>query len=152
MTEVTPAYLTDIPALSQLLQLLFSQEADFRPNPARQIRGLTQIIESPAMGQILVARDQGQVIGMVSLLYTISTAEGGPVAWLEDMIVDTTRRGAGIGNELLAAALTHAKQRGLSRITLLTDATNHAAQRFYKQSGFQKSEMIVMRQHVTPNH
>lgn len=148
MTKVTPAQLSDIPALSHLLQQLFTQEADFHPDTPRQSSALRQIIEHPATGQILVARDQGQVIGMVSLLYTISTAEGGPVAWLEDMIVDPTRRGAGIGNELLAAAISHAKQQGLSRITLLTDASNSGAQRFYERAGFHASSMIAMRHYL----
>ena len=70
----------DLPALVELLTLLFAQEADFTPDPERQMRGLRLLQAQPDIGQILVWRQAGVVCGMVSLLYTISTALGGRVA------------------------------------------------------------------------
>ena len=52
-----------------------------------QERGLRLILESPGVGTLFVARDGGEVVGMVSLLDTVRTAAGGPVCWLEDMVV-----------------------------------------------------------------
>jgi ribosomal protein S18 acetylase RimI-like enzyme len=82
---------------------------------------------------------------MVNLLVTVSTAEGGPAAWLEDMVVSPARRGEGIGKELLEAATEFASLRGATRITLLTDRGNEAAQRFYRRHGFRESAMVPMR-------
>lgn len=135
----------DITALCGLLQVLFSQEAEFRPDHDAQVRGLAAIVGDPATGEILVARGGGRVLGMVSLLYTVSTALGARVAWLEDMVVLPETRGAGVGGALLDAALAHAARRGCRRITLLTDADNVAAQHFYQRRGFQHSPMIPMR-------
>jgi hypothetical protein len=70
----------DITALCGLLQVLFSQEAEFRPDHEAQARGLAAIVGDPATGEILVARGGGRVLGMVSLLYTVSTALGARVA------------------------------------------------------------------------
>jgi ribosomal protein S18 acetylase RimI-like enzyme len=145
MATITPATFDDIPQMAELLRLLFQQEHDFVANKARQSGGLHQIINSPQTGIIFVARDKDEVVGMVMLLYTISTVEGGPVGLLEDMMVRPDQRDIEIGKELLTAAIDHAHSRGLLRLTLLTDPDNLGAQRFYARHGFIKSSMTVMR-------
>jgi GNAT superfamily N-acetyltransferase len=145
MDAINPATKEDIPQLVSLLRLLFEQEADFKPDAARQSEGLRQIIDSPQTGIILVARSGPEILGMVSLLFTISTAEGGPVCWLEDMVVRPNQRGGGLGSSLLAAAIDHAQRYGFLRMTLLTDKVNSAAQRFYSRHGFVESSMTALR-------
>ena len=143
--EINLATVSDTPALSALLSILFTQEAEFQPDTVAQQRGLNAILSDPALGEILVARQNGQIVGMVNVLYSISTALGARVALLEDMVVAPAMRGSGLGSQLIAAAIKHAKQRGCLRITLLTDADNYAAQAFYQKQGFEKSSMIPLR-------
>ena len=135
----------DIPALCDLLALLFVQEAEFQPDRAAQERGLQYIISSPAVGKIIVARANGQVVGMLNLLFSISTALGGRVAWLEDMIVHPAWRRQGIGSALLKEGLSYCRNKHCRRITLLTDTDNRAAQAFYRHHGFTSSTMLPMR-------
>jgi GNAT superfamily N-acetyltransferase len=142
------AFLSDVPQLADLLGLLFMQEADFQPDRAKQERGLRLIVENPAIGAILVARDGDGIVGMVSVLFTISTAEGGPACWLEDMVVRPEHRGGQIGGRLLDAALALAKARGATRITLLTDKVNAGAMRFYGRHGFTESAMTALRRYL----
>lgn len=115
--NISPANLSDIPQLCDLLELLFSGEAEFHPNRALQTAALRQIIESPDAGQILVLRDGRSSVGMVNLLFTISTALGGRVAILEDMVVQSARRGDGAGSMLLQAAINLARSAACRRIT-----------------------------------
>ena len=143
--EINLATVSDTPALSALLSILFTQEAEFQPDTVAQQRGLNAILSDPELGEILVARQNGQIVGMVNMLYSISTALGARVALLEDMVIAPAMRGSGLGSQLLAAAIKHAKQRGCLRITLLTDADNYAAQAFYQKQGFEKSSMIPLR-------
>ncbi|MGZ8222979.1 MAG: GNAT family N-acetyltransferase [Methylobacter sp.] len=143
--QITPANASDIPVLCDLLAILFTQEADFKPDHAAQSRGLTRIINNPDIGLIVVARQDSQVVGMVNLLYTISTALGERVALLEDMVVSPNVRGLGIGSLLLEQAIQRARLNGCKRITLLTDSTNESAQRFYQKHGFGFSAMIPLR-------
>jgi GNAT superfamily N-acetyltransferase len=143
--QITSANTSDVPALCALLDLLFSQEADFKPDYEAQSRGLARIISSPDVGLIVVARLDGQVVGMVNLLYTVSTALGERVALLEDMVVSPSFRGAGVGSKLLHQAIELARLNGCKRITLLTDRANESAQRFYQQHGFSFSAMIPLR-------
>jgi GNAT superfamily N-acetyltransferase len=135
----------DLPSLVRLLKVLFEQEAEFKPDELAQARGLTLILENPEVGQILIAQQGADVAGMVGLLYTISTALGARVALLEDMVVAPAWRKAGIGSQLLEAAIAHARQTGCQRITLLTDDINTDAQRFYRRHGFTHSPMVPFR-------
>ncbi len=143
--HVTPATVADIPALCKLLDLLFTQEAEFAPDRDAQIRGLRAIVDDPEVGSILVARAGGDVLGMVNLLWTVSTALGARVALLEDMVTRPEARGRGIGGELLEAAVRHARAHGCRRVTLLTDADNERAQAFYRHHGFVDSPMLPFR-------
>lgn len=140
--KATPA---DIPALCELLSALFAQEEEFAPNPEAQARGLARIIDDPGLGVILVARSEDRVVGMVNLLFTVSTALGARVAWLEDMVLASPVRNSGLGSALLAQAISLARVQGCKRITLLTDRSNAAAQRFYRKQGFVVSDMVPMR-------
>ncbi|MBI1290980.1 GNAT family N-acetyltransferase [bacterium] len=135
----------DIPAMAGLLGILFSREGEFTPALDRQVAGLTAILDDPAIGSPLVAERDGVMVGMVSLLYTISTALGGRAVVMEDMIVHPDHRGDGLGTRLLDAAIAHAKATVCLRITLLTDVTNVGAQRLYERRGFVKSVMLPMR-------
>lgn len=143
--QINPANVSDIPALCELLDILFSQEADFKPDHEAQSRGLARIISNPEIGLIIIARQDSQIVGMVNLLYTVSTALGDRVALLEDMVVSPNARGSGVGSRLLKQAVEFARLDGCKRITLLTDRTNESAQRFYQKHGFGFSAMIPLR-------
>lgn len=145
MMQIDCARPADIPALCGLLSALFSQEVEFVPDTARQARGLSMIIDDPRVGSVLVARRDGQVTGMVTLLFTVSTALGERVVLFEDLVVSPDARGAGIGSALVQAAMDFARKNGCSRITLLTDGINVDAQRFYARHGFVASDMRPMR-------
>ena len=145
MIRIASATQDDIPQLSALLAILFTQEADFQPNTAKQSAALREIIAHPATGYILVLRKGDDIIGMVNLLFTVSTACGGKVAILEDMIVHPSQRDNGHGSKLLQAAIELARNEGCSRITLLADRANDSAIRFYQRQGFGISGMMPLR-------
>ena len=103
MNEVViePAIAEDLDELSSLLGELFSEESDFRPDKERQLRGLRLIFEQPNRGRVFVLRRDQSIVGMINLLFTISTAEGGFVILLEDLVIHKEYRGHGYGSMLL---------------------------------------------------
>jgi GNAT superfamily N-acetyltransferase len=135
----------DLPQLTELVCLLLAQEADFEPERDRQRRALGEILSNAAIGRIYVVRESDAVIAMASLLYTVSTAEGGKAAWLEDVVVRPDRRGRGIGRMLLEYVAARARADGVLRITLLTDPGNARAHALYRGLGFRFSAMRAMR-------
>lgn len=143
--EISIACMNDLPQLIELLNDLFTQDIEFVPNLKKQKMGLEAIINNPAIGEILVLKGDSNILGMVSLLYSISTALGGRVAILEDMIIHKDYRQKGFGRELLGEAICFSKERNCLRLILLTDFNNDVAINFYQHFGFKKSEMIPMR-------
>ncbi len=142
--RIEPATLDDLSELTELLMDLFAQEEDFTPNREKQLRGLRLILEQPSRGRIFVLRNHQKIIGMINLLITISTAEGGFVLLLEDLVIRQEHRGQGYGSSLLRHALDFAKQKNFLRITLLTDRPSES-RKFYLNHGFVESGMIPMR-------
>lgn len=145
MFQVTKATLDDVPQLCALLSALFTQEADFQPDTAKQSVGLRLIIQHPEFGQILIVREEATVLGMVNLLFTLSATRAGSTALLEDMVVHPFHRGKGVGSALLRCAIALAHSTGSIHITLLTDRSNQTAIRFYESHGFIFSRREVMR-------
>jgi len=143
--ELGTAKRADLAQLVALLGVLFSQEAEFVPDDAKQTRALEKILSDESVGRIHVARDGDKVVAMASLLYSISTAEGGLAATFEDLVVLPGYRGKGIGKALLGYVIAQARRHGVLRLTLLTDRQNERAQALYRKLGFADSTMKAMR-------
>lgn len=143
--RIEPATIEDMPRLVELLTALFGVDGDFKPDPVKQEHGLRMILEQPSRGRIFVLRTDHMVIGMANLLFTISTAEGGLVIVMEDVIVHPDHRRQGYGARLLEYSIQYAKDKRFKRITLLTDRISAESQAFFTKHGFQFSKMIPMR-------
>jgi GNAT superfamily N-acetyltransferase len=143
--ELGAATREDLPQLVALLGVLFSQEAELVPDDSKQTRALEKILSDESVGRIHVAREGGKVVAMASLIYGISTAEGGLAASFEDMVVLPGYRGKGIGTALLEYVVAEARKQSVLRLMLLTDRQNKRAQALYRKLGFVESSMKAMR-------
>lgn len=143
--ELGAAAADDMPQLVELLGILFAQEHELSPDPAKQRRALELILADPSRAKIYVAREEGRAIAMAALHFTTSTAEGGRVAGLEDCVVHPDHRRKGVGEKLLGYVLEQAKEQGSLRVMLLTDGDNTRAQALYRKLGFKPSSMLAMR-------
>jgi len=145
---IEPATIEDLPFLAELLVDLFNEERDFDADLQKQTRGLRLILENPSRGRIFVLRQHEQIVGMINLLFTISTAEGGFVMLLEDLVIERSHRRLGYGDKLLQYALAYAKNKNFLRISLLAEDLNHESVRFFRNYGFRTSDMVTMRYKV----
>ena len=114
-TKIDFATADDLESMADLLAELFTLESDFKPERAKQIAGLRLIFDNPTVGQLFVLRVDGQIAGMANALYTVSTAEGGRVVLLEDVIVKAALRGRKLGRRLIEHILAWA---GASAVVL----------------------------------
>jgi GNAT superfamily N-acetyltransferase len=147
MTEasVRAAVPADLDALVALLGELFALEADFRPDPDRQRRGLALLLEDRLRRAVFVAEVRGEVIGMVTGQLVVSTAEGAASVWVEDMVVAEGARRAGVGRRLLRAVEQWGAARGATRLQLLADRENLPALRFYEARGWSGTRLVCLR-------
>jgi ribosomal protein S18 acetylase RimI-like enzyme len=149
LTYIEPATPEDLDALVELLGELFREETEFEANAEKQKHGLSLILDAPTKGRIFVLRTDHRVLGMVNLLFTISTAEGGPVILMEDLIIHPQHRRQGFGTQLIDYVKEFAAKKSFRRITLLTDSISQESQEFFERNGFSHSPMTPMR-HFLP--
>ncbi len=143
--SIRPARPSDLDALVGLLGELFSLEADFHPDPVRQRRGLTLLLQDRLRRAVIVAETAGRVVGMVTGQLVVSTSEGTASVWVEDMVVAGTARRLGVGSRLLRSVEEWAAARGASRLQLLCDRENVPALRFYETSGWKGTRLVCLR-------
>ena len=141
----------DVEPLIELLRQLFALEPDFAFDPSRQRRGLRLMLSPDPGRRLWVAQVGRRVVGMCSAQIVISTAEGGPAAIVEDVIVDRTFRRRGIGQELLAAVERWARKRGIGRLQLLADRWNSSALNFYSRQDWVPTRLVCLRHWVRGN-
>lgn len=146
--HVEPATIEDLPALTELVMDLLSRSQDFSADHDVQERGLRLILEQPSRGRIFVVRNSERIFGMVNLLFTISTARGGFVILMEDVVIHPDHRKLGYGRMLVDHVVVFARQKNFKRITLLTDKMSAASQEFFAKMGFEYSHMIPMRKMI----
>lgn len=140
------ASLSDLDDLVCLLKTLFSIEKDFNFNESVQRRGLTLMLSNCSDSRCLnVAEIDQKIIGMCSAQILISTAEGGRSALVEDLVVNASYRGRGIGSRLLQSVEKWAKENGAKRLQLLADQNNSPALEFYEKQNWKRSRMICLR-------
>jgi ribosomal protein S18 acetylase RimI-like enzyme len=97
-----------------------------------------------ASGSILfIARVNGQIVGTLTLiLYHIPT---GLKAWIEDVVVDESARGHGVGEALNRAALDEARRHGARAVSLTSRPFRDSANRLYQRLGFAPRDTNVYR-------
>jgi ribosomal protein S18 acetylase RimI-like enzyme len=137
VTEVTSVTPEIVEALARLVPQLSSSA------PAPTTAELSEIAASPAT-VLLAARDEaGAVVGSLTLV--LFRAPTGPRAWIEDVVVDTSTRGQGIGAALVLEALDRATMAGARTVDLTSRPSREAANRLYLRLGFEQRATNVYR-------
>ena len=142
---IRKAELSDINQMVSLLKELFSIEKDFIFNETIQQAGLAMMFSDNEKRCIMVGASGDQAIGMISAQLLVSTAEGGMVALIEDMVVAKSYRGQGIGKKLLLSIEQWAISRDAKRLQLLADKNNFSALGFYEQQKWATTQLICLR-------
>jgi GNAT superfamily N-acetyltransferase len=143
---IRPAKKVDMPSMCLLLSELFSIEADFSPDRQKQATGISLLLNDKSdLSIVLVAEKGEEIVGMCSVQTLISTAQGGPVGLLEDLIVRKDSRGNGIGKRLLSEIFRWCATKNISRLQLLRDLDNESALKFYECNGWAETRLVCMR-------
>jgi len=84
---------------------------------------------------ILVAEDEGAVAGWIAVRDDVSL-ETGPFAEIAGLVVDQASRGRRIGEALVVAAESWARERGHGRMRVRSNVIRERAHRFYERLGY----------------
>ncbi len=138
--EVTDELLV---ALSRLVPQLS------RSSPPPGAAEVAEMVRAPGT-HLLVARlpaepdhPRGPIVGTLTLVvFRIPT---GLRAWIEDVVVDESVRGQGVGQALTVAALDLAAEAGARTVDLTSRPSREAANRLYRRLGFELRDTNVYR-------
>lgn len=120
---------------------LLSEQFGYRIN-ADEIA--TRLAALPAHSEaVLVAELSGAAVGWMQIGIGLAI-ESLPHAEIRGLVVLETCRGQGIGHQLVSAAETWTRQRGLTELRVRSNVTRAATHNFYRQLGFGESKQQVV--------
>lgn len=136
---VTPADVVNDELVAAFAHLIPQLSSSSPPPDADQLRALVNGDDTV----LFLARVDGVIVGCLTLaFYRIPT---GLKSWIEDVVVDDSARGHGIGRKLNEAALAEAQSRGAKDVSLTSRPSREAANRLYQRIGFQARDTNVYR-------
>ncbi len=126
-----------VAAMAQLIPQLSSSS----PPPGHD--ELVDIVASPVTDLFVATDDEGTILGTATLAtFRIPT---GRRAWIEDVVVDESAAGQGVGGALTRAMVDRAEELGCTTVDLTSRPSREAANRLYQREGFQIRETNVYR-------
>jgi ribosomal protein S18 acetylase RimI-like enzyme len=143
---VTEALEVDEELVSAFARVIPQLSSSSPPPTAEQ---LGEIVASPATVLFIARTGGGTVVG--SLTLAIFRVPTGVLSWIEDVVVDEAARGAGVGEQLVAAAIHRAEDAGAKSVDLTSRPSREAANRLYQRAGFQTRETNVYRRKFSHN-
>jgi len=118
---------------SELLDVL--AEATSNQNNIFDSNTFNQVI-SNERGSLVIAEEEGQILGMASVSFNLALRYNGEYCQLEELVVHQEARGKNVGGLLIEETLRLAKNRGCKEFGLyLLESTKHN-QSFYEKYGF----------------
>lgn len=124
MVDIRQATTEDREVVFDLLRQLMSaggeSSRDSAASPINQPSGeetFRRILEGDE-GDILLAEEDGTVLGLATLAYPVAIRCGGVYGSIEEFIVNEKARGKGVGGKLLEAAIDLARSRGCSEMVV----------------------------------
>lgn len=137
--HIRPATAADVPTIVGLLaadQLGVTREAAFDPLPPEYLDAFAQI-EPDGNNLLVVGEVDGEVVATLQLTFIpYLTHRGSWRAQIEAVRVSSTRRGEGLGRELIGWAIDQARARGCRLVQLTSNKERADAHRFYASLGF----------------
>lgn len=107
-------------------------------NPPPSLDDLAALVRDTASTLIIARNDNGDIVGALTLaVYRVPT---GIRSVIEDVIVDVSTRGEGIGEALMLRGIELAREKGAGNISLTSNPMRVAANKLYLRVGFNKRE------------
>jgi len=125
----------DLPDVLRMIRALadYEREPDAVETTVEDLR--RWVFGADPVASVLVAEDGAAVVGMALWFRTYSTWTGVPGIHLEDLYVDPSARGTGLGRALLAALARIAADRGYRRVEWAVLDWNTPSIEFYEALG-----------------
>lgn len=92
---------------------------------------------------LFIAEAHNKIVGTLTLVF--NKIPTGDKVWIEDVVVDKSARGKGVGKELILFAIKYAKSKNSQDINLTSSPKRVTANKLYQKLGFVQRETNVYR-------
>ncbi|WP_082122277.1 MULTISPECIES: GNAT family N-acetyltransferase [Frankia] len=136
--SIDPAVPDDVEAMAGLMEELdtFYGATPTQPRDAQVAQIKKLVFGTPPAAQVLLAHNNGHLIGMAAYSYLWPAAGVTHSLFLKELYVVEAARRKGVGRLLMNRLHEIAVAQNCSRVEWMTDMTNIAARRFYEACGF----------------
>jgi GNAT superfamily N-acetyltransferase len=132
---IRPATSADAALIIQFIEALAAYEKLSHEAQATEADILRDLFGADPKVFCEIAEWQGEPVGFTLWFYTYSTSQGRHGIWLEDLFVDPSMRGKGIGKALLVNLARRCVAEGLGRFEWWVLDWNEPSIDFYKSQG-----------------
>ncbi len=143
LPAVREATRKDAEAIYALAGELADALGDQRPGSGTFRARLDELLEEPR-ARVLVAEDEGGVVGAASLWIKPDLAHGDTVIEAPMLVVSGNARHRGIGKLLVEAIQDVAATENATLIELIATKDNNVARAFYRSLGFVETDHIAL--------
>ncbi|HEX2923791.1 MAG TPA: GNAT family N-acetyltransferase [Chloroflexota bacterium] len=144
--HIRPLTEKDIPTFLDLVQGLADYESLPGPDEEARARMAQDALADPPVFHVLLAEQDGRLVGYSLFFFTYSTFLARPTLWVEDIFVLPSERGNGTGRMLMRELAREAVRRGCGRMEWSALDWNKTAIAFYEGLGAkQMSEWRLFR-------
>lgn len=137
ISELTQSTVEALSAINELLPQLSSSSQGI------SMERLSELTDSENTLLYIGTSEDGRILAMLSLI--ILKIPTGNKAWIEDVVVDHTARGKGLGRAIMNHAFEQAKKRGVKSIDLTSRPSRQSANKLYQSLGYELRKTNVYR-------
>lgn len=147
MATIRRALPADAPAILALLDA-YSREVETNLDEDHLAAAMVPLIEQPELGDLLVADQNGSLVGYVVITWGWGIESGGAEALVDEMFVTSEFRNQGVGTLLMTTAIERARDRDVKVVFLETESNNPESRVLYDRLGFELESSIWMSRRI----
>jgi diamine N-acetyltransferase len=141
--QYLPVSEKDIPLLLDMMARFYAIDG-YPFDEAVSRKNLAAFISGEHLGRIWLIENNGEIIGYVVLTFGFSFEFKGKTAFVDELFLQESFRGKGIGGMVLDFIDEHAKELELKALHLEVERRNESGKKLYVKKGFTEHERALM--------
>jgi ribosomal protein S18 acetylase RimI-like enzyme len=138
--KIRPARSQDAPEVVRLMRQLDAvSHGEVDPEVESRFKDML----TRADYNVCIAEDDGRVIGLITASLRHTLWHAGPIALIDELVIDEAARDQGVGRALIDTIVGWAREHNASEVEVSTEKDNELAQAFYQHCGFEYEAVLL---------
>jgi GNAT superfamily N-acetyltransferase len=142
--SISRATSADLESLLPMIRHMRQDDPWSEPFQESTVRAsLDELLRNPLYGVVYIVRGEAEPIGYLVVCFDYSLEYRGKGAWIDELFVESSHRGKGIGTQLLDQAERSSRELNAKFLHLEVTHGNPAIE-LYRRRGFQDHQRYLM--------